>query len=231
MKLERELRIFAERLIADVRDWATGGDLSGKKDFRENAFTEIVVEHLLAIGMVENGQVCHCETHVGRGIGKVSGFGFNDDEDTLEVFTSIFFDSGTPRTLPSDDIRRGAERAVRFVEGCFSGIHEDMEAASDAHSMASRMHELGEHLDRIRVFVLSDGVTQLKDLDATEINGVPVKFEVWDIERLFRGMHSGLPRDEIEIDFEEMFGEAVPCLELPRPASDYTAYLATCLAT
>ena len=130
MKLERELLIFAETLNSDVRDRATGSDLSGNIDFRENAFTEVVVEHLFAVGMVENGEVCHCEARVGRGIGKVSGFGFNDDEDTLEVFASIFLDSRTPETVPSDDIRRGAERAVRFVEGCFGGIHENMEVAS-----------------------------------------------------------------------------------------------------
>ena len=226
MKLNRELRIFAERLSSELRDRAMGGGLSGKKTFRENAFTEIVVEYLAEIGMVENGEVCHCETRVGRGIGKVSGFGYNDDEDTLEVFTSVFLDSGTPSTLSSDDIRKGAERAARFVEATFSGIHQGMEVASDAHSMASRMHELEKHLDRIRIFVLSDGVTQLKQLDATEIDGITAKFEIWDIERLFRGMQSGLPRDEIEIDFEEMFGEAVPCLILPRRPSDYTAYLA-----
>ena len=224
--MERELLTFAENLIADVRDRATANETAGTVDFRENAFTEIVVEYLFEIGMVENGQVCHCETRVGRGIGKVNGFGFNDDEDSLVVFTSIFLDSGSPGTVPSEEIRRGAERAARFVERCFEGVHGNMEVASDAYSMASRIHELEGNLDRIRVFVLSDGVTQLKDLDATEINGIPVGFEIWDIERLFRGMQSGLPRDEIEIDFEKMFGEAIPCLELPRPASDYTAYLA-----
>ena len=50
--MERELLIFAERLISDVRDRATGGSPTGKKDFRENAFTEIVIEYLLEIGMV-----------------------------------------------------------------------------------------------------------------------------------------------------------------------------------
>ena len=142
MKLERELRIFAERLISEVRDRAMGGGLPGRTNFRENAFTEIVIEHLFEIGMVENGEVCHCETRVGRGFGKVNGFGFNDDEDTLDVFTSVFLDSGNSVTLHSDDIRKGAERAARFVEACFRGIHQDMEVASDAYSMASRMHEL-----------------------------------------------------------------------------------------
>ena len=226
MKLDRELRKFAERLSSEVRDRAMGGGLSGKKSFRENAFTEIVVEYLSEIGMVENGEVCYCETRVGRGIGKVSGFGFNDDEDTLEVFTSVFLDSGVQGALPSDDIRKGAERAARFVQACFSGIHQNMEVASDAHAMASRMHELEKHLDKIRIFVLSDGVTQMKQLDATEINGIPAKFEIWDIERLFRGMQSGLPRDEIEVDFEEMFGEAVPCLTLSQLPNDYTVHLA-----
>ena len=224
--MERELLIFAERLISDVRDRATGGGPSGNTDFRENAFTDIVVEYLLEIGMVENGEVCHFEARVGRGIGKVSGFGCNDDEDILEVFTSVFLDSGNPGTLPSDEIRKGAERATRFVEACFGGVHEDMEVASDAYLMSSRIHELERHLDRIRIFILSDGITQLKQLDAEEINGIPVKFEIWDIERLLRGMQSGLPRDEIDIDFEEMFGEALPCLTLPQCPSDYTAYLA-----
>lgn len=223
--MERELLLFAERLISDVRDRATGGGPSGRADFRENAFTEIVVEHLFEIGMVENGEVCHFEARVGRGIGKVNGFGFNDDEDVLDVFTSVCLGSGHPSTLPSDDIRKGAERAARFVEASFGGLHRDMEVASDAYLMASRIHELERHLDRIRIFVLSDGMTQLKHLDAGEINGVPVKFEIWDIERLFRGMQSGLPRDEIEIDFEEMFGEALPCLTLPKSPSDYAAYL------
>ena len=224
--MERELLQFAERLQADVRDRATGGGPSGESNFRENAFTEIVLEHLFEIGMVENGEVCHFEGRIGRGIGKVSGFGFNDDEDTLDVFASVFLDSGNPGTLPSDDIRRGVERAVRFVEACFGGMHQDMEVASDAYLMASRIHGLERRLDRIRIFVLSDGVTQLKQLDAWEINGIPTRFEIWDIQRLFRGMQSGLPRDEIEIDFEEMFGEAVPCLTLPKSPSDYTAYLA-----
>ena len=223
--MERELLQFGERLLADVRDRATGGGPSGKKNFRESAFTEIVVEHLLEVGMVENGHVCHFEARIGRGIGKVSGYGFSDDEDTLDVFTSVFLESSNPGTLPSDDIRKAAERATRFLEACFGEMHLDMEVASDAYSMASRIHELEKDLDRIRIFILSDGITQLKQLDAGEINGIRVRFEIWDIERLFRGMQSGLPRDEIEIDFEDMFGEALPCLTLAKPPCDYTAYL------
>ena len=94
--MERELLLFAERLISDVRDRATGGGPSGRADFRENAFTEIVVEHLFEIGMVENGEICHFEARVGRGIGKVNGFGFNDDEDVLDVFTSVCLGSRPP---------------------------------------------------------------------------------------------------------------------------------------
>ena len=226
MKLERELLQFSERLLSEVRDRATGGGPSGKTNFRESAFTEIVVDHLVEIGMVENGQVCHLEARMGRSIGKVSGFGFSDNEDTLDVFTSVLLNSGPPGTLFRDDIRKAAERAARFVKACFGGLHRDMEIASDAYSMASRIHDLHHTLDRIRIFILSDGITQFKHLDTGDVNGIRLKFEIWDIERLFRGMQSGLPRDEIEIDFEDMFGEALPCLTLPQSPSDYTAYLA-----
>ena len=224
--MERELRNFAGRVGSEVRDRATGTGLYGTTNFRENAFTELVLDHLLEIGMVENGEVSHCETRVGRAVAKVSGFGFSDNEDTLDVFASVFFDAPDPTTLPSDEIRTAAQRAARFLEGCFAGIHLGMEVASDAHTMASRIHELQERLDRIRIFVLSDGVTQLKAIAPTQLNGISVRYEIWDIERLFRGMQSGMPRDEIDIDFEALFGQALPCLMLPRPPDDYTVYLA-----
>ena len=100
-----------------------------------------------------------------------------------------------------------------------------MEVASDVYYMASRVHELKEQLDNIRIFILSNGISKLKQLDTNDIKGIPVKFEIWDIERLFRGMQSGLPHDEIEINFEEIFGEALPSLTMSQSPGDYKTYL------
>ena len=53
-----------------------------------------------------------------------------------------------------------------------------------------------------------------------------VHFEVWDGERLFRLLQSGLPQDEIDVDFEKIWTGAVPCVTLPPIVTEYQAHLA-----
>ena len=42
-----------------------------------------------------------------------------------------------------------------------------------------------------------------------------------DIERLYRHWSEGKPRDEIEVNFEEVCGAALPCVYVPGEMEDY----------
>lgn len=86
------------------------------------------------------------------------------------------------------------------------------------------MNSLARGLAEVRVFVLTNGLSAAKKLDPSEVDGKPLKFEIWDVERLFRARRAGLPREEVDIDFKELFGEPLRCLPMPRPMIDYTAY-------
>lgn len=223
---DREFNEFLVRLNADVRDRAMGAIEGGEADFKENVFTEIITEFLADNGVTEGAEVCHYEGRVGRGIGKVNGYFLGDDSDRLEIFTSLFLDTDEIVTAPRDAVVNAVQRAERFVSASFEGLHQELEAASDPYAMAREINESSNRIDRIRIHLLSDGASTLKNLDATEVNGVPLSFEIWDVERLFRAMQAGLPRDEIVINFEQRFGDPLPCLPMPEPASDYMAYLA-----
>ena len=55
---------------------------------REDAFTEIVLDSLGDADIIENGSVC---SHRQKKIGvQVSGYAINDNQDTLDLFISIF---------------------------------------------------------------------------------------------------------------------------------------------
>ncbi|NWM25171.1 hypothetical protein, partial [Escherichia coli] len=65
MAEERDLVTFAAALAEEVRDRALGD--SAGAEFTENAFVEIVSEHLADIGMFDNPVVCFHQGRFGAG--------------------------------------------------------------------------------------------------------------------------------------------------------------------
>ena len=125
----------------------------------ENVFAELVLEYLSDAGIIENASVASFEGRVGRGIGKVSGYAVGEDEDLLDLFITIFLDATEPTKLPPDQVRKAIEQAVRFGHAALKGLHKDMSSASEADPMTSRINELRDKIDRVRIFVLTDGIT------------------------------------------------------------------------
>lgn len=225
MTEERDLLNFVRQINADVRDLASGGSVDGAVDFKENVFTHLVQDWFAETGVVENPEVCYYEARVGRGLAKVNGFGINDDEDTLDIFTSIFHDTAGIVNVSKEEISKAARRATRFLEAALQGLHKNMETASDAYTMVSRIYDLAGSIERVRIFIITDGHAPVKMVTNLVIDKIPISFEIWDLERLCRSMRSGLPHTAIEIDFEKISGKALPCLPMPERASDYMAYL------
>jgi len=92
--------------------------------------------------------------------------------------------------------------------------------------MTRHIQSVAPTIRDVRVFILSDGVTSARYVRPIQVQDHEVRFEVWDAERLFRGMHAGLARDEIVADFEADYGGVIPCLPVLETSEDYKAYLA-----
>ena len=224
--MERELEVFIQRINADIRDRLSSDLEAGGGVYSENIFSEMMFEYLSEVGMIENPELCHYEGTIGRGITKINGFAFNDDESQLDLYSCILINNSDGANVPKEEVTKAASRALRFFEAAERGSHDRMEPSDLATQLASRIHKLAVKLERIRIFVITNGLANTKEIEEKEVAGIPVRFELWDIERLFRSMQGGLPRDEIDIDFEDSYGQALPCLPMPEEAPDYTAYLA-----
>lgn len=232
MSEDRELINFVRHIHAEVQDRATGGAPSDEStDFKENVFTDLVLEHLAEVGATENPNTCHFYKRLGRATGKVNGYSVSDDETTVDLFVSIYMDAQDTRTVPRDDIARAATRAVSFLRACLRGIHDELEVASDEYAMASRIHDLRAKIEKTRIFILTDGISRLEELEQQVLGEIPISFEVWTIQRLYRSMLADLPREDIEVDFEELLGEPLPCLTVRDIDPVYSAYLAILPAT
>src|SRR5918994_27172 len=106
MSADREFQKFVQQLNAETRDRAIAPDGTGDIDFKENVFTELVLEFFEESGITVNSQVAYHDGRWGRGTVKVNGYAISDDGDVLDLFTTLFLDAEEPATLPKTDVAK-----------------------------------------------------------------------------------------------------------------------------
>ena len=102
---------------------------------------------------------------------EISGYSFNDDNGTLELFYGIFNNYSTPTNTPRADIENAFTRMINFFRDAVKG-QVKVDPSNPAHDMASHIKEVSKDITVIRLFVLTDGtttITELKDSKTDEI--------------------------------------------------------------
>lgn len=229
MNEELALAEYSRELAARVTEKALefsdeGSDVSTTA-FREDAFTEVVIELLEDMGQVPGIEFCYFDQRIGRYAAKVNGWSVDEEAGQVDLVTTLYRNAPEFESVPASDVKDAAKRAVRVVAEADRGIHQEMEPASPAFDMMQRLHQVRDQIARVRVVVLTDGLAR----DTGEIDhdvDLDVGHDVWDLRRLFRVESSGLPYEPIEIDVERRIGRPLPCIAAPNDGADYETYLA-----
>lgn len=225
MTEDQDLLQFVADLRSEISDRALGDLESG--EFTENAFVDVISEHLADIGMVENPVTCHFPGKVGTGIVKVSGYAIPDDGERIDILVAIFNGSTPPVTITTADMTRIAGQGARALLAATKNIQLELEVASDSFAMMQRISELiAAGTNQARVIVITDDLSAAQELEPTSIGKIDVSFEIYDIRRLMRTMHTGLSREIIDINFARMGLPPIPCVSMTTGLEPYETYLA-----
>lgn len=219
MKTEKNLDDFSQDILQQV---IAGSDVEGEQTFREDKFTELMIEYLTDAGEIDDGIVC---SYRAKGL-QVNGYSLSEDEECFDIFISRYTSKTPPETVLSSDVVAGFKRGLTFVEKSFNKLYTSLEEASPVFDLSQRIHEVKNSVTKVRLMYLTDGLVKDVKLKDTEIEGIIVSYHLWDIERLYKVWTSGKKRETIEIDFEERFGQSIPCLKMPKGNPQYTTYLA-----
>jgi hypothetical protein len=219
------LETFARELASDVEEAVQSGQES---PYHEQEFTRIVLDRLADDGALENPIPLWQEGTFGRTIYKINGYAIPDDEERLVLITTVYTGELVPRALSRDEILKACQQAMKFYECSRKGLHKQIEPANtDASDLARRIFDAGERIGVLRVIVISDGLTGLRSIDLRDAyDGTRAIVDLFGIEQLHRILGEGLTRDDIAIDLEADYGQALPCLKASTDGADYEAYLA-----
>ena len=186
-----------------------------------DSFTQTTFDMLSEAGEFEDPLTCY---HRARGM-EISGYGVDEEEGRLDLFLSIHTNAVPPRTVTRQQVAVAFRRLRSFLDWCASGKFFDLEESSPVFDMAAHIHSVRGELTQVRLCVITDGKTTVETLPKGKFGDVIVASSVWDVVRLHRLSISGQQRDVISIDFNEVFGGPLPCLEAGGARDGYRAFL------
>lgn len=222
-----ELEGYLNELFHEVNSLAYSDEDGASK---EDKFTEHVMETLSEAGETESIRLCpYIKENIRENIQfKINGYALDEGFETLDIFITNYKDTKEFFRLLKAEFDKMIKWSTGFVNAALKGYLEEIEPSSEAFGLAQIIGKNKKHLVRINIFLLSNGVInheppknfKLKSLEEYTFN-----FHIWDSERLHRLSQSRNNREPIEIDFEEILGETIPCIAMPSDNNLYECYL------
>jgi hypothetical protein len=218
---------FAQDFQRDVIEAAQDTE---SESWVEEKFTEKFLDYLADISIIEDYNPCRLE---GRGF-KVDAFNSNISSESnnvskegifLDLFVTLY-SGDTGSTASKSQISAGFKKLRTFFNNSINKKYATIEESNPAFDVADTIYKFRESIAAVRLFVITDSLAKLEEIPDEIAGQVRISFHVWDLKRLFNLKSSGNRAEPIEIDFIKEFGEALPCLEMPRENSQYNCYLA-----
>lgn len=212
MKNNEVLQKFLLELKQEVINKSAIDDM---EDFRENVFTQIVIDYLCETGQIEDGNITYYYNKQ-RGL-KVNGFSLDEEDKKITLYVSHYVGASELFTLPPSEASNYLRRARSFFQKSVEGFHSKIEEAYGAFDLAKSIYELSSDINEVRIMLFTNGTVRSTELVNEEIEGTFYNYEIWDLNKIFREITSGTDREKIELNLLELSGRKLECIKVNVP--------------
>ena len=216
--MDKTLEQFYKNCMEEI-SIAQEENLSGWQN--EDFLTELMLEYLEETGEAESPVICPFRSH---GL-QMNAYAMSEDYSDIQIFVTIFSDSDIPRSVSQAEIDAVIKRGIQLYQKSSNDLYESFQHDDDTYEFAKTIHDQKGIIKTVRICALTNGLVKPIPFRNLTLNGVEISFAIWDIDRLYRCVTSGKMRETIEIDFQEKFGETIPCIE-NNSSNKYSVFLA-----
>lgn len=161
---------------------------------------------------------------------RVDGYVVDDFDLTFNLVIADYTGETEKEPLTRSNATAQFDRLIYFIEESFdTKLIKTIEPSTPAADLLDMLRFYKDKVRKYRLILLTDGFmsSRFGEFEARQIDGIPVEFQIWDIERIYKVCFSELGRQDIEINFKAFSdGQGIPCLEASNTNNDeYKSYL------
>ncbi len=164
----------------------------------------------------------------------VHGYYFDENDMTVSLIVGLYDGGSGLPSLTHSDAATGLRSLEAFLKEAVAGEFTfEREPANPEYQLAEVLKNLhrgvgANRISRYRLFLVTDAVlsSRAKPMATTDLEGIPIEFHIWDMQRFYRVHQSSQGREPLQLDLTSAGSGGVPALRVADHAADITTYLA-----
>jgi len=212
-----------EDFYHDLRQDVLAGS-EAREDFLEAEFGLNLANELESAGVIGGFEPCH---HKARGV-RVDGYWFREEEESLDLFILDFENRESLESLSKTEVVTIFKRLENFFTSSVDKqLYDDLEEACPGYGLSRDIHDRQKNFSKINLYLISERnlSERIQALDEIKYRDLTLTYHIWDISRYYRLQTSRGAKEDLIVDFTELYGEGLQCLPAHLNNTDYESYL------
>ena len=157
---------------------------------------------------------------------KLDGYSFSEYFHSLTLLVSKYQAKPQPEKVKKIEIEKLLKKALKFYKTCGTDSFEALEESSDGYQAYEFIKEHKADIETVNIILLTNDETIPYVPEDTRYGKVTIRFDVWDIERLYQSVLGGTAvGNPLVVKLQKKYGEALSLIKVRGDNEIYDCYI------
>lgn len=157
---------------------------------------------------------------------KLDGYAFSEYFHSLTLLVSKYQAKSQPEKVKKTEIDKLLKKALKFYKTCGTDLFESLEESSDGYQAYEFIKAHKTDIETVNIVLLTNDETIQYVPDDTRHGKITIRFDVWDIERLYQSVFGGAAVDrQLVVKLKKKYGASLPLIKVRCDNEIYDCYI------
>lgn len=219
--MEQKMQEFYQEFNEEVRQYINDQHVT-----QNAAFKEVFLSYLNENNVPVLADMDFVEYKKDSENMRLDGYSCNEYFHSLTLLVCKYNSSPNPEMLWKKDIDKYVKKAVKFLKTCDSDYFESLEPTSDGYDAFQAIRNVAKKIETINVVFITNDVAKNYIPDDMKFRKTAIKFDVYDVERLYHMIISGNIDDKpLIICLKNKYNQELSMIKVPSENPVYDCYV------
>lgn len=157
---------------------------------------------------------------------KLDGYAFSEYFRSLTLLVSKYQAKPIPEKIKKTEIDKLLKKVLKFYKTCGTNDFEALEESSDGYQAYKFIKGHKADIETVNIILLTNDETIRYIPDDVHYGKITVRFDVWDIERLYQSVLGGTAVErQLVVKLKKKYGESLPLIRVKGDNEIYDCYI------
>ena len=157
---------------------------------------------------------------------KLDGYAFSEYFRSLTLLVSKYQAKSIPEKIKKTEIDKLLKKVLKFYKICGTNDFEALEESSDGYQAYKFIKGHKADIETVNIILLTNDETIRHIPNDVHYGKITVRFDVWDIERLYQSVLGGTAVErQLVVKLKKKYGESLPLIKVKGDNEIYDCYI------